>query len=182
MLSFGSLSRILPFSLALEDFILERYPGSDSPSSFESLVRLEDQERGLTARHRIYMNHILSYRGYRFYQSSYDTDEQGTVLSVNRDRLGTNVSYAGYAMLFLGILLSLFNPNSRFRKLSRQLSEMGSPGKTAVILLIMGLTMPGIQALAQDSPGNQEHEIPAAHAKAFGELLVQDPPGKGKTD
>jgi cytochrome c-type biogenesis protein CcsB len=182
LLSFGSLSRVLPFSLALEDFILERYPGSDSPSSFESLVRLEDQERGLTATHRIYMNHILSYRGYRFYQSSYDTDEQGTVLSVNRDWLGTNVTYAGYALLFLGILLSLFNPNSRFRNLSRQLAEMGSPGKMPVILLIicMGLTMPGVQSVAQDSTGNHGHEIPSEHAKAFGELLVQDYQGRVK--
>jgi cytochrome c-type biogenesis protein CcsB len=181
LISFGSLSRILPFSLALEDFILERYPGSDSPSSFESLVRLEDQERGLTAAHRIYMNHILSYRGYRFYQSSYDTDEQGTVLSVNRDWLGTNVTYAGYALLFLGILLSLFNPSSRFRKLNSQLAGMGSPGKTAVILLLtMLLTMPGVHAVAKDSPGNQEYEIPAEHAKAFGQLLVQDYQGRVK--
>lgn len=174
LLSYGSVSRIIPFSLALEDFILERYPGSDSPSSFESLVRLEDHERGLTASHRIYMNHILSYRGYRFYQSSYDTDEKGTVLSVNRDRLGTNVTYAGYALLFLGILLSLFNPSSRFRKLSRQLAETGNPGKTAMIILAVGigLFLPGVPALA--------HEIPAVHAKSFGELLVQDYQGRVK--
>ena len=180
LLSYGSVSRIIPFSLALEDFILERYPGSESPSSFESLVRLEDQERGLTASHRIYMNHILSYRGYRFYQSSYDTDEKGTVLSVNRDRLGTIVTYAGYALLFLGILLSLFNPSSRFRKLSRQLAETGNPVKTAVIILAVGvgLLMPGVPALAQDLQDNQE--IPAVHAKAFGELLVQDYQGRVK--
>ena len=182
LLSYGSVSRTIPFSLALEDFILERYPGSDSPSSFESLVRLEDQERGLTASHRIYMNHILSYRGYRFYQSSYDTDEKGSVLSVNRDRLGTNVTYAGYALLFLGILLSLFNPSSRFRKLSRQLAETGSPGKTALVILAvgMGLLMPGVPALAQDLHEKQEHEIPVQHAKAFGELLVQDYQGRLK--
>jgi cytochrome c-type biogenesis protein CcsB len=181
LVSFGSLSRVLPFSVALEDFILERYPGSDSPSSFESLVRLEDRERGLTASHRIYMNHILSYRGYIFYQSSYDTDEKGTVLSVNRDRMGTNVTYAGYALLFLGILLSLFNPTSRFRKLSRQLAETGKTGKTAMIILAMGMGfMPGIPAVAQDLKENQEHEIPVVHARAFGELLVQDFQGRVK--
>ncbi len=182
LLSYGSVSRILPFSLALEDFILERYPGSDSPSSFESLVRLEDPEKGLTATHRIYMNHILSYRGYRFYQSSYDTDEKGTVLSVNRDRLGTNVTYAGYALLFLGILLSLFNPNSRFRKLSRQLAETGQPGKTAGVILavVLGLFMQGGPVRAQDLPGKNDHKIPVEHARAFGELLVQDYQGRVK--
>lgn len=182
LLSYGSVSRIIPFSLALEDFILERYPGSESPSSFESVVLLEDQERGLTASHRIYMNHILSYRGYRFYQSSYDTDEKGTVLSVNRDRLGSNVTYAGYATLFLGILLSLINPSSRFRKLSRQLAETGNPGKTSAIILavILGLSLPGIPAMAQDLQVKQQNEIPVVHAKAFGELLVQDYQGRVK--
>jgi len=182
LLSYGSISRPLPFSLALEDFILERYPGSDSPSSFESLVRLEDQEKGLTASHRIYMNHILSYRGYRFYQSSYDTDERGTVLSVNRDRLGTNVTYAGYALLFLGILLSLFNPSSRFRKLSRQLAEPGNPGKVAMIFLAVsvGLFISGVPALAQDLSEEKKQKVPVLHAKAFGELLVQDYQGRVK--
>jgi len=182
LLSYGSISRLLPFSLALEDFILERYPGSDSPSSFESLVMLEDQEKGLTTSHRIYMNHILSYRGYRFYQSSYDTDERGTVLSVNRDRLGTNVTYAGYALLFMGILLSLFNPSSRFRKLSRQLAEPGNPGKAAMIFLAVsvGLFISGVPALAQDLSEEKKQKVPALHAKAFGELLVQDYQGRVK--
>ncbi len=42
------------------------------------------------------MNNILSSGGYRFYQSSYDPDELGTVLSVNHDRWGTSVTYLGY--------------------------------------------------------------------------------------
>ena len=182
LVSFGSVSRILPFSLALEDFILERYPGSDSPSSFESLVRLEDQERSLTTSHRIYMNHILTYRGYRFYQSSYDTDEKGTVLSVNKDSLGTSVTYTGYFLLFLGILLSLFNPNSRFRKLSKQIAATGNPNKPAMIILAIGLGLfvPKAEVLAQNPKVTQEYEIPASHAKAFGQLLVQDYQGRVK--
>jgi cytochrome c-type biogenesis protein CcsB len=182
LLSYGSVSRKLPFSLALDDFILERYPGSESPSSFESLVTLQDQERGLTASHRVYMNHILSYRGYRFYQSSYDTDEKGTVLSVNRDRLGTAVTYTGYAMLFLGILLSLFNPSSRFRKLGRQLAETGRAAKSALIILTagMGLLTVALPARAQELQENPEKEVPAYHARAFGELLVQDYQGRIK--
>jgi cytochrome c-type biogenesis protein CcsB len=182
LLSYGSLARNLPFSLVLEDFILERYPGSDSPSSFESQVTLDDAERGLTASHRIYMNHILSYRGYRFYQSSYDTDEKGTVLSVNHDRFGTSVTYAGYAFLFLGILLSLLNPNSRFRKLSRQLAEAGRKGRAALLIGTAGtgLFLAGGPLRAQEPPAEQGFEIPVPHAKAFGELLVQDYQGRVK--
>ena len=182
LLSYGSVARTLPFSLSLEDFILERYPGSDSPSSFESKVTMDDQQRGLTASRRIYMNHILNYRGYRFYQSSYDTDEKGTVLSVNRDGLGTSVTYVGYALLFLGLLMSLFNPGSRFRKLGSQLADKVNPGRVATIIgiMIVGLFHMGLPVRAQDPPDNQEREIPAAHARAFGELQVQDYQGRIK--
>ena len=55
------------------------------------------------------MNHILKYRGFRFYQSSYDKDERGTVLSVNHDPAGMLTTYAGYALLFLFIVLSIIN-------------------------------------------------------------------------
>ncbi len=64
------------------------------------------------------MNNILNYRGYRFYQSSYTSDEKGTILSVNRDWAGTWVTYTGYLMMALGMALSLINRNSRFRALS----------------------------------------------------------------
>ena len=95
--------------------------------------------RQLEISRNIYMNNILTYGGYRFYQSSYDTDELGTVLSVNHDRWGTLVSYTGYFFLFLGILLSLVNPGSRFRSLGRQLAQSGTSKKIPVLLLFAGL-------------------------------------------
>ena len=33
-IEYGSLSQILPFGIKLRDFVLERYPGSNSPSSY----------------------------------------------------------------------------------------------------------------------------------------------------
>jgi cytochrome c-type biogenesis protein CcsB len=179
MLSYGSLPHALPFSLELVDFILDRYPGSESPSSFESIVVLNDDEKDFKNTHRIYMNHILNYRGYRFYQSSYDTDEKGTVLSVNRDRPGTIISYAGYALLGLGLLLSLFNRNSRFRDLGRQL---GQPGKrnTAVMVLVFAVLAILPARNARGSADSTRPVIPAYHAREFGKLLVQDPQGRIK--
>ena len=41
------------------------------------------------------MNNVLDVKGYRFFQASYDPDEQGTVLSVNRDVAGRNITYTG---------------------------------------------------------------------------------------
>ncbi len=61
------------------------------------------------------MNNILKYKGYRFYQSSYDQDEKGTILSVNHDLAGMLVTYAGYSLLFLFIILALLSKNTVFR-------------------------------------------------------------------
>ena len=75
-----------------------------SPSSFASEVSVIDGEN--ISDHRIFMNNVLNYRGYRFFQSSYDKDEKGTILSVNQDWWGTLITYVGYGLLFLGILLT----------------------------------------------------------------------------
>jgi cytochrome c-type biogenesis protein CcsB len=179
LLTFGSIARSLPFSLELEDFILDRYPGSSSPSSFESRVLLRDDEKNLQASHRIYMNHILNYRGYRFYQSSYDTDEKGSVLSVNKDHTGTLITYIGYFLLSLGIILSLINPNSRFRKLNMDLTLSGKKKAVLTLLLTAALCSGnGTKVLAAED--SQQYEIPASHAREFGKLLIQDPQGRIK--
>jgi hypothetical protein len=55
LLSYGSTYKKLPFKLKLNDFTIQRYPGSRSPSSFESLVTLSDSINSLSASYRIYM-------------------------------------------------------------------------------------------------------------------------------
>ncbi|WP_233557604.1 cytochrome c biogenesis protein ResB [Aquimarina sp. AD1] len=111
-LRFGSKPIQLPFSIFLKDFILERYPGSNSPSAFYS--HLEIQEKHKMFNYTIFMNNVLNYKGYRFFQSAYLPDESGTILSVNRDHWGTLVTYLGYGLLALGMLLSLCWKNSHF--------------------------------------------------------------------
>src|SRR5690606_35039248 len=82
---YGSKVYQLPFSIKLNDFIADRYPGTEkSYSSFKSVVTVIDDEQG-TFDYEIYMNHVLDHRGYRFFQASFDPDEKGTVLSVNHD-------------------------------------------------------------------------------------------------
>ncbi len=111
-LRYGSKILNLPFSLHLYDFILERYPGSDSPSAFYSKLAVQDKNKLF---HRtIFMNNVLNYKGYRFFQSAYTPDEQGTILSINHDYWGTLVTYIGYSMLGLGMFLTLFWKNSHF--------------------------------------------------------------------
>lgn len=69
------------------------------------------------------MNKVIYEQGYRLYQSSYDTDELGTILSVNHDNWGTGITYLGYLLLLVGILLSLLDSNSHVRWLVRQLKK-----------------------------------------------------------
>jgi len=83
-LEWGSKEIELPFYLYLQKFVMEKYPGSMSPSSYESHVILYDEKNGVKMPYRIYMNNTLEYGGFKFFQSSYDQDEKGTVLSVSR--------------------------------------------------------------------------------------------------
>lgn len=119
----GPKTETLPFAIHLKDFQLERYPGSMSPSSYKSEVTLVDQEKGVNRDFAIYMNNVLKHRGYRFYQSSFDQDEKGTILSVNKDMPGTILTYIGYLLLFGAILLSIFNKKSYFFRLMQKASK-----------------------------------------------------------
>jgi hypothetical protein len=110
-ISYGSKITTLPFAIKLNKFILERYPGSSSPSGYKSEVVLLDKGENIEKPFMIFMNNILKYNGYRFYQSSFDRDEKGTILSVNHDQAGMLVTYTGYALLFIFIIVSLLNKN-----------------------------------------------------------------------
>ena len=173
LISYGSRFQTMPFEITLDDFLIERYPGSRSPSSFESRVTLTDAERNISDKRRIYMNNILKYRGYRFYQTSYDPDEKGTILSVNHDQAGTMVTYAGYAVMAAGMILSIFSRQSRFRKLVTRKKQRAQIVATLLFLIAAG------QVSAQDGAGNGA-VIPADkdHARQFGRLLIQDNDGR----
>lgn len=140
----------IPFYMKCNDFMLDRYPGSDMPSSYASDLQVLDTANNEFGTKRVFMNHVLDYGGYRFFQSSYDADEKGTVLSVNHDFWGTNVSYLGYLMLFIGMIFSLFAPTSRFRELLRNLIQSNAK-KTMSLLFVLG----SLTAFAQNTP---EHE------------------------
>jgi len=164
--AYGSKQIQVPFSLFLKDFQVERYPGSNSPSSFASEVVLVDKELGIREDRRIFMNNVLKHRGYRFYQSSYDNDELGTILSVNKDWAGTFVTYLGYIVLFAGMILSLAVKGTRF---SRIAGKTGSRSKTAaMIVLLLGISVAGFSQMAP----------PRDVAEDFGTLWVQDRGGR----
>ncbi len=169
-LGLGAGSFDLPFRLHLDDFRIDRYPGSMSPSSFSSFVQIIEPEKAPHPFH-IYMNNILKYRGYRFFQSSYDPDEQGTILSVNYDVWGTTLTYISYLLLVLGIVGALLSPGSFFRK-----PQAGN----ILRLLVVGFFLLGALPSVADKPSEKREYIAvsAAHAREFGTLMVQNQQGR----
>jgi len=176
---YGAVFESLPFKLKLNAFLLKRYPGSESPSSFESDVQLIDPEKNINAEKRIFMNHVLRYRGFKFYQASYDQDEKGTILSLNHDWLGSSVTYLGYFLLALGMVLSLFNKKSRFGSLKKK------PVLTNTLTLVI---ISGMLAFSPTIKGQQnsiagQTKLPVIDKRQsgkFGKLLVQDNGGRIK--
>ncbi|GAB2763126.1 cytochrome c biogenesis protein CcsA [Actinomadura fibrosa] len=178
ILSYGSKALTTPFSIHLEDFQLERYPGSTSPSSYASEVKVMDD--GETMPHRIYMNNVLDYEGYRFFQASYDTDEKGTVLAVNHDAPGTYVTYSGYFLMMIGMFFTLFGKSSRFTQINKKLKKMKAVG----IMLLLFSFSAAMQAQESDPEITidiiEQQAVNEQHAEMFGRLMVQDLDGRIK--
>ncbi|WP_295338013.1 cytochrome c biogenesis protein CcsA [Flavobacterium sp.] len=187
---YGSKVYELPFSLKLNDFIAKKYPGTEkSFSSFESKVTLIDGKEKND--HHIYMNHILDYKGFRFFQASFDPDEKGTVLSVNHDFWGTNITYIGYYLLYFCMMAILFTKNTRFADLKRKLENVKKKKHqlTAVLVLLFSLN-----GFAQEHTTHQralptqkqidsiinKYKVSEKHAAQFGRLVIQDDGGRMK--
>jgi len=172
----------VPFSIKLEDFELERYPGSMTPASYSSKVVLIDKEENLTMPYHIYMNHILEHRNYRFFQSSYDPDEKGTVLSVNHDP-GTLPTYIGYLLLAIGMIWSLFHPNGRFQKLLKGARKLQSTAAGFALMAFLALVPQNMHAASPTIDAEmlkimQSYDL--QHTLNFGKLAVQDHQGRMK--
>ena len=203
---YGSKAYVLPFKLKLNDFIAQKYPGTEkSYSSFESKVTVQDPSETFDA--RIFMNNVLDYKGYRFFQSSFDPDEKGTVLSVNHDFWGTAITYAGYFMLFFAMMAIMFTKHSRFTDLKRKLEVVKTKKSKLITILVLMMSLSGFsQAHNHDHDENGDHadhiengthtrvaptekqldsllnkfQVKKEHAAKFGRLVIQDAGGRMK--
>ncbi|RPG03981.1 MAG: cytochrome C biogenesis protein [Rhodospirillaceae bacterium TMED63] len=182
---YGSLQHELPFALKLNDFIAEKYPGTEkSYSSFMSRVSVADYP---PFDHDIYMNHILNHKGYRFFQASFDPDEKGTVLSVNHDFWGTWITYVGYFILYIGLLGIMFFGKTRFKSLSKTLEKIRvkKASLTAIVLLfgfsVFSQTHQHESTAIQDLDSTlMRQAVPVEQAAKFGKLVIQDFGGRMK--
>lgn len=181
-MAYGAKEILLPFTLKLIDFQLERYPGSNSPSSYASEVVLIDDRNDESFDYRIYMNNVLNYGGFRFFQSSYDKDERGTILSVAHDSWGAFFTYLGYFLMSLGMFLSIFNKNTRFALLGRLLKSTSGKSKTLKIITTVIALSFATGAMAQ-SKHIKVADLPLIskdQAEKFGSLVAQSHDGRFK--
>lgn len=160
----GNMQAELPFELELQDFKLIRYPGSLSPSSYESYLKIYTTHG--VHETKVYMNNVLDIEGYRFFQASYDEDERGSVLSVSYDSMGRNITYLGYICLFIGLARCMFSSNSRFMSARKRLSRLTV---SAMVAAIMSL---GVSMTCN------ANDIPQHHLDAFGRLTMQSANGR----
>ncbi len=186
-ISYGGIPHNLPFNIELQKFTADKYPGTtNSYAGFRSDVQVSDPENIFEA--AIFMNHVLDYKGYRFFQASFHPDEQGTILAVNHDRVGTWVTYIGYFSLFLGLLMILFSKHTRFGIITNQLRklEQKSSKKFVICLFLFSL---GYGHAQKDSLPHKEvqqkldsivlkHRVPEQLAMKFGSLVIQDIDGR----
>ena len=184
-LKYGSNVSKLPFSIQLNDFIAEKYPGTEkSYSSFKSKVTVND---GKDFDYDIYMNNILNHKGYRFFQASFDPDELGTILSVNKDFYGTLITYIGYILLYMGLLATMFYGRTRFKDLSKKLDKLKvNRDSLKVIVFLLSITSLNSQdhrhennELVLDSIV-ENYVVSPEHSSKFGELVIQDSGGRMK--
>ena len=185
-LSYGSVSTPLPFKVKLDDFIADKYPGTErSYSSFKSKVTVTSPEE--TFKYDIYMNNILNYKGYRFFQANFFPDEKGTILSVNHDFWGTLLTYIGYTLLYIGLIASMFFGKTRFVQLSQKLKKLYDKRRGVLTLLALFFS---VGAYAQHdsfelTPKQIDSLIKATtvkkeHADRFAHLVIQDEDGRMK--
>ena len=138
----------LGFTVKLDKFVLRHYPGSMQPSSYDSYVTIIDGDKKF--KYHIFMNHILVYKGYRFYQASYDPDGMGSILSVNHDP-GMYITYLGYLLMAIGFFASMFYKKSRFMITIKKLKTSGLFALLLFILIPYNLKAFDVNSFAKNS-------------------------------
>lgn len=180
-LFFGSKIYNTPFTIKLNDFIADKYPGTDrSYSAFKSKIEVQDAETKNTFKDSIFMNNVLDYRGFRFFQAGFDPDEKGTNLSVSHDFWGTWITYIGYFLLYLGLMAILFNKNTRFASLKEKLEKVKiKKSKLASLVLILFSSLAFAQHNQQPTKEEtltflKKYVVSEEHAEQFGKVVIQD--------
>ena len=151
----------LPFDVQLTQFTVHHYPGTETPSDYESRLRVKGQN------YVVSMNHIAEMDGWRIYQTSYDTDGKGSVLSLYHDPWGILLTYVGYGLLFVSLLWSLLARGGAFRTLLRHPAL-----RRAAFLLCLLAGWGSVRASASDFSDGTLHAISRVEADSIGRRQI----------
>jgi len=133
----GEVVRELPFTVRVDSFEIDTYPGTRRPAMFRSRVVVQQQGAAdLPA--VIEMNRPLVHGGYSFFQSSYQIrgDREMTILAVSRDP-GERVVFLGYGLLVLGMIVVFFTRLAQVRAAEARLAGRATAAATALALLAL---------------------------------------------
>ena len=169
----GGEKRTLPFSISLEDFEIIYYKGTRAPMDYVSRITVSAENNSESLEGEISMNKIFSFMNYRFYQSGMMQYGQETVLSVSHDPYGIGITYTGYSILLVSIILFFLNPQSTFRQLMksyRNNSQDIKKGCSILFLLFISTFPMGSRAMAADHP--LPKTLPRETAGRFGDLYI----------
>ena len=186
----------LPFSITLDSFVVKYHDGTAAPADYESYLTLNDESRAFskdsgneksrsthdapyTTKGHVSMNNIFTYRGIRFYQSSFTEDMRGSVITLNSDPWGIPVTYVGYALLFVSLIWMLIDPKGQYRQVIRKVMGTGC-------LVLVALFAQPSPLIAQPSTLNPQQTklstlnsqpstpqtLPPSTAAKFGTLLI----------
>ncbi len=194
-LFYGSKVYELPFSIKLDKFVADKYPGTEkSYSAFKSILEITDKRENKVIKDSVFMNNILDYDGHRFFQAGFDPDEKGTNLSVNHDFWGTWITYIGYFLLYFGLMAILFDKNTRFADVKRKLEKVIEKKSK---LMTIGFLLFSMVGFSQHNHSEQstkpfkpdaskalefikKYNVSQEQADNFGKIVIQDAAGRMK--
>ena len=150
----------LGFEVSLKNFNVVNYPGTDAPMDYVTTLTANTQEI------KVSMNNIGSFNGYRFIQSGYDSDMQGTTLGVYHDPWGIGITYTGYALLFISLIATMVSKKTRIRHLYRKALSLQGAKAWAVTALL------AVSSFATTANAQEMVKIDGDIADDFGKICV----------
>lgn len=150
----------LGFEVSLKNFNVVNYPGTDAPMDYVTTLTANTQEI------KVSMNNIGSFNGYRFIQSGYDSDMQGTTLGVYHDPWGIGITYTGYALLFITLIATMVSKKTRIRHLYRKALSLQGAKAWAVTALL------AVSSFATSANAQEMVKIDGDIADDFGKICV----------
>ena len=146
----------LPFSVKLNDFNIKNYEGTTTHSDYASHLTFSTDENSVNE--TVSMNNIAVVEGYRFYQTSFDRDMKGSILTVTYDPYGTGITYIGYGLLIVSAVLLLILRTPRIKQLYRQLNGSKVLG-VLCLFLISATTFAKTPVVAREDAEKAERKL-----------------------